>query len=144
MCEKEKAIIKMETLYIYASKEDKNNAEKFIEALSKAGYKTVLASSSPKENDFVLLILSSDTTKESLLSSCPFLLEQFELSSFKGFRLMPVLVYSSKVGLDETWDSGVGDIYDELISGEFKPFGFDLDSKEPLKEFPRILEEYSE
>ena len=134
----------METLYIYASKEDKNNAERFNSALNEAGYSSVLASSSPKENDFVLLILSSDTTKESLLSSCPFLLEQFELSSFKGFRLMPVLVYSSKVGLDETWDSGVGDIYDELISGEFKPFGFDLDSKDPLKEFPRILEEYSE
>ncbi|MCR5079322.1 MAG: hypothetical protein K6B65_05350 [Bacilli bacterium] len=134
----------MENLYIYSAKEDREKAKTLLLSLNNEGYNAVLGSSSPKQEDFVLLILSEDTDKESLLSCCPFLKEQFDLSSYHGFRLMPVLFFSSKKGLEKTWESGVGDIYDELISGEFKPFGYDEDDKSPLREFPRILEEYSE
>ena len=130
------------TLNIYFENGDLDNAALLLGALRADGFDARFGPSSPIQEDFCIVILSKSTSKEALLDALPWLGSQFELSSFRGFRLMPVLVYRESEGLDNVWESGVGEIYEEIFSGEFKPFGFDLDSPSPLKEFPRILEEY--
>ncbi len=98
----------------------------------------------PKE--IVILLFSANTDKEDLLAAQPWLKQQFDYSSFKGFRLMPLLVYSSsEQDPEELFEGELGELVEGLISGEFKPVGFDLDDPGCLKEFDRILEEsYSE
>ena len=131
-----------ETLNIYFDIADEEYAKILLNALLEKGYEARLGKPKPNEKDFCIVILSSITTEEGLLSSLPWLKEQYDLSSFRGFRVMPLLMWHGGENLDEIWEEGIGDIYESIFSGEFKPFGFDMDSKEPLREFPRVLEEY--
>ena len=131
-----------ETLNIYFDRADEEYAKILLNALLEKGYEARLGKPNPTEKDFCIVILSSITSEEGLLSSLPWLKEQYDLSSYKGFRVMPLLMWHGGEKLNEIWEEGIGDIYESIFSGEFKPFGFDMDSKEPLKEFPRVLEEY--
>ena len=131
-----------EKLHIYCDKADSEYASILLKALLEKGYEAVLGEPNPTERDFCIVILSSLTSEEGLLSSLPWLKEQYDLSSYKGFRVMPLLMWHGGENLEEIWDEGIGEIYEAIFSGEFKPFGFDMDDKDPLKEFPRILEEY--
>ena len=134
-----------ETLLICFDESEESRAEELRIGLKGLGYTALLANRPVNENDFVLLLLGPDCSKEGLLKSNPWLGKQFEDSSFRGFRLMPVVAYhGNSEDVDAVWESSVGEIYEEMISGEFKPFGFDLDNENAAKEFHRVYEEYSE
>ncbi|MCR5348188.1 MAG: hypothetical protein K6E59_01090 [Bacilli bacterium] len=116
-----------------------------LRALSQKGYPYQLLEEDPKDGDLVLLFLDLKSTKEELFDSFPWLEAQYEYSSLKGFRLMPFLMYHGKQGdIESLYEENLADMMDEVISGEFKPFGFDLDAGFPLEEFPAVLESYSE
>lgn len=134
-------------LQIASSSLDRTKSDILAKALRKEGYEIWGVEGDdidPKE--IVILLLTSSTDKEDLLSTQTWLAKQFDYSSFKGFRLMPLLIYSSsKEDPEEICEGPFGEMMEELISGEFKPFGWDLDFDGNIKEFKRVLEEsYSE
>lgn len=98
------------------------------------------------ENESLILFLfDEETTKEECFAEFPWLLEQLEYSTISKFRIMPILAYhSSKAEPESLFDGELGEFYEEVFSGEFKPFGWDLDSPDPMVEFDRILESYLE
>ena len=59
---------------------------------------------------------------------------------------MPLLAFHpQKEDPEARWAEGIGGVIEGLLSGEFKPFGWDLDREGLDPEFLRILEEsYSE
>lgn len=93
--------------------------------------------------DFPLLfVLNKDLTIEKAFELYPWLKEQFELSSIPNLRILPFVVYhSSKNDLDAIWESGLGDNYEAIFSGEFKPYGWDLDNENAIEEFNRVIED---
>ena len=46
-----------------------------------------------------------------------------------------------KENIDDLFEEGLGEVYEELFSGEFKPYGWDLDDENTIQEFERVLEE---
>lgn len=94
----------------------------------------------------VVVVLTPSVTSKQLFSSFPWLKGQFALSSYKGFRLMPLIAFDpSKVDIERAYEGSLGETMEEVFSGEFKPFGWDVRKKEADPEFFRILEEsYSE
>lgn len=96
------------------------------------------------DGDFPLLfVLNKEMSKEKAFELYPWLKEQFEHSSIPNLKILPFIVYeSSKTSIDSLWDSGIGDNYEEIFSGEFKPYGWDLDDEKASEEFERIIEEY--
>ena len=134
--------MKKETLILRYDPNELERVKKLIPGLEKLGY-VVSEMGEVSQEGFILLLLGPNTTKEGLLKANPWLSEQFEDSSFHGFRMMPILpYYGNKEDVDSLWGNGIGDLYEELISGEFKPFGFDLDNENATKEFDRVYEEY--
>lgn len=100
---------------------------------------------SPSERAVNILVLDIDTTSEELFEDLPWLKEQFDYSSLRGFRLMPVLVFDSrKDDVENLGDKPIATTLEEVISGEFKPYGYDLAKKNPLEEFLSVLEGYEE
>lgn len=99
----------------------------------------------PEDGSLVLLFLDMESTPEEIYASAPWLKEQFDYSSFKALRLMPFLLYRSCLGdVEEQVDEHLADTLEEVISGEFKPYGYDLDDENPLREFESVLENYEE
>lgn len=134
----------MDKIQFAFSANQKEIALEAMEALHKAGYETEMAIESIDPNRIVLLLLSEGVTAEGLLS-IQWFKEQFDYSSYPHLRMMPFLAYHSiEKGYEELWEEGIGDVYDELISGEFKPYGWDLDDPDSKIEFARVLEDYEE
>ena len=99
----------------------------------------------PTDGSLVLLFLDMDSSPEEIYESAPWLKEQFEYSSFKALRLMPFLLYRSNLGsVEDQVEEHLADTLEEVLSGEFKPYGYDLDAENPLEEFPSVLENYEE
>jgi hypothetical protein len=99
----------------------------------------------PEDGALVLLFLDMESTPEEIYASALWLKEQFDYSSFKALRLMPFLLYRSSLGdVEEQVDEHLADTLEEVISGEFKPYGYDLDDENPLREFASVLENYEE
>lgn len=134
-----------EELLICFDEKAKEDAQRVMMALRGIGYQVKEGNGQIKEGDFVLLLLNKETTLEGLYLSNPWLKQQFEDSSFRGFRMMPIIpLHGKSEDIDTLWENGIGELYDELVSGEFKPFGLDLDDPASIKEFHRVYEEYSE
>ena len=134
----------MEPMQLYFDKADAQRANAFVLA-AETMVKIAIHPQTVDPDALTAIILSNDTTLEGLFQAAPWLKEQFEYCSYPHLKLMPIFVYaSSKEDPEVAFEGPVGELYEELMSGEFKPFGFDLDAKNPLEEFPRILEEYSE
>ena len=101
--------------------------------------------SEPKDYSLVLLFLDMDSSEEEIYAAAPWLKQQFDYSSLKALRLMPFLLYRSSEGdIEEQVDDNVADTIEAVFSGEFKPYGFDLDSPTPLREFGTVLHNYEE
>jgi len=101
--------------------------------------------SSPRTDCINVLLLDPKTSPEELYKDLPWLKEQFEYSSLKGFRLLPFLVFDSqKENVEELDDQPIAEVLEEVLSGEFKPFGYDKAKKNPMEEFLSVLEEYEE
>ncbi len=97
------------------------------------------------EDSLILLVFGIDAKKKNYLEEFPWLKEQLERSSIKRFKVMPILVYHSASSDPESlFDGELGNFYESIFSGEFKPYGWDLDSDSPEKEFERVLEQYLE
>ena len=134
-----------ETLFLSYSKRLEPTASIAIAALKEKGYATELLSGSPKDGSLVLLFLDMESTEGEIYAAAPWLKEQFEYSSLLALRLMPFLLYrSSKGSVEDQVEESLADTLESVISGEFKPYGFDLDAKEPLAEFESVLEGYEE
>ena len=100
---------------------------------------------SPKEGAVHVLLLDSKTSPEELYQDIPWLKEQFDYSSLRGFRLMPFLLFDSRKEDVENLDGEpIEETLEEVISGEFKPYGYDEAKANPLEEFLSVLEEYEE
>lgn len=100
---------------------------------------------SPTDGAVHILLLDSQTSPEELYEDVPWLKAQFDFSSYRGFRMMPFLVFdSNKEDVEELDEEPIGETLEEVISGEFKPYGYDLAKKNPLEEFLSVLEEYDE
>lgn len=124
---------------------DKELAETVASTLHKFGYQTKVSKESVDPSHVTLLFLSLKTTAKSLLRQLRWLKEQLAFSSIQGFRLMPFIPYHAAIeDIDELWEAHIGEVYEEIFSGEFKPYGWDLDDESTINEFRRILEEYSE
>lgn len=91
----------------------------------------------------LLFVLNKDLTKEKAFELYPWLKEQFVLSSIPNLRILPFVVYDgSKIDIDSLWDNGIGDNYEAIFSGEFKPYGWDTNNENAIEEFNRVIEEY--
>ncbi len=135
-----------ETLYLaYPSRLDAK-AKLVATKLEAKGFVVEEANEKRLEGSLVLLLLDMATTVDEIYASAPWLEKQFEYSSLKALRLMPFLLYRSSLGEvdDQVKNNPVGETFESLLSGEFKPYGFDEDADDPLIEFDRVLETYSE
>ena len=134
-----------ETLYLSYSPRLSGIASIVEKGLTNLGHHVEKANGTNYEGKLVLLLLDLDSSAEEIFSSAPFLKEQFDYSSFRAMRLMPFLVYHGNDGdIEEMVEGGLADTLEEVISGEFKPYGFDLDTENPLAEFESVLENYEE
>lgn len=125
---------------------DKDVALQVKDKLQSLGYELTLLEDKPVDEEGVILALfTSDTKEEEFLTSLPWLAKQQEYSSIHYLKVMPFFVYHSrKEDPEEAFEGNAGELYDEVFSGEFKPYGWDLDSSTPETEFARVLENYSE
>ena len=119
--------------------------EAIVLSLARKGYAIRALSGTPEDGSLVLLMLDMGSSEEEIFSTAPWLKEQFDYSSFKALRLMPFLVYRSSEGdIEQQVEDHLADTLEAVISGEFKPYGYDLDAQDPLLEFPSVLETYEE
>ena len=133
------------TMYLAYSRRQSDTAQKILSLLIQAGYDAKSLQNSPKDGDLVLLLLDMESREDELFASFPWLRDQFEFSSLRALRLMPFLVYRSSEGdIEEQVENCLADTLESVISGEFKPYGFDIDAEDPLKEFASVLENYEE
>lgn len=131
-----------EALRLYCLEDDKGLIKPFIDSLNKAGYKTTL-NDEFDPTSLVILLLSKNLTPIKAFAEFPWLKQQYEHSSIPNLRIMPLYIYDgSKEDLETSFEEKAGENYEEIFSGEFKPFGFDLSSENPLQEWERVLEEY--
>ncbi len=142
---KEDRMLGMETLYLASTARLELLGETLLTALKGKGYEATPLKGEPKDGSLILLLLDMETTEEELYEDLPWLKEQFEYSSYKALRLMPFLFYHSNLGdIEEQFEKYLSDTVEEVLSGEFKPYGYDLDDEDPLKEFPSVLSSYEE
>lgn len=125
---------------------NRSDAEKIGLILAENGFEVELAQKEIDPEKVVLLLLEKGDEEDEFLKELPWLEEQTAFSSYRGFRLMPLLAFHPRREDPEAlYEEGIGEVIESLISGEFKPFGWDLDSSELDSEFLRVLEEnYSE
>ena len=134
-----------ETLFLSYPPRMQEKADLLSPLLQKKGYPTAMTDPGNLEGNLVLLFFDMDSTPEEIYDCSPWLKEQFDYSSLKALRLMPFLFYeSSKGSVEEQVDEYLADTLEEVISGEFKPYGFDLDAEDPLLEFDSVYETYEE
>ena len=135
----------MKDLQISFIRENEKKANEFASILESQGYKIKTANNEVSESSPVMLIFYKGASKERMLKDISWLRSQNERSSIKYLRLFPIFLFDKESDIEKDIDSYV-DVYEDFISGEFKPYGFVLD--EPSKyiaEFNRVLNEsYSE
>ncbi len=136
----------MEPLQLAFIQKDRPIAEKIALALSEGGFEVTLVQENLDPKKIVLVLLTKDSTEKELYSSFPWLKEQNDFSSYRGFRLMPLFAYDAKKeDPEKIFEGEFGEMMEEVFSGEFKPFGWDLSEQKMSPEFIRVLlEGYSE
>ena len=127
-------------------KSDSKDVLLFIKSLERLSHSVFIVNDVLlDENGLVLVPFSSKTDLGELLSSLGFLRRQKEFSSIPYLKIMPVFLYhSSKEDPEEAFEGNAGEVYESIFSGEFKPYGWDLDSRNPEVEFDRVLKSYLE
>lgn len=134
-----------ETLYLTYPKRLEVIALKARQALERLSFPCKKLEGAPKDGSLVLVMLDLDSREEEIYSFAPWLKEQFAYSSFKALRVMPFLFYHGQQGdIEEAFDERLSETMESVFSGEFKPFGYDLDAENPLREFPSVYETYEE
>lgn len=134
-----------ETFYLHFPSRLSETAKTVHNALKDASYDVEALQGAPNDGSLVLFLLDLDCDEEEIYASAPWLKEQFAYSSLKALRLMPFLVYHSGEGdIESLVEERLAETIEAVFSGEFKPFGYDLDAEKPLAEFPSVLESYEE
>lgn len=132
-------------LQIAYSKRDEVSAKKIIQTLSFNHDLKEVNSYLLDSNAVTIIVFTSSTSEKELLEELPWLKEELTRSSVKHLKLMPLYAYHSKMeNPEQEFEKEVGTLYEDIFSTEFKPFGWDFDSNNPEKEFPSVLEQYSE
>lgn len=130
-------------IQIAYSDSDKKIVNKVIKELE-INYKLQRIIENPISDDVILAMFTKQTEESQFLSSLPWLKKEREFSSISHLKVMPFFIYDSKVDDPEKiFESKTGELYENIFSGEFKPFGWDINSLDH-KEFIRVLAEYSE
>lgn len=126
--------------------QNREAALKIGRILGENGFEVELVQKDIDPTELILILINIHSKEDTLFASLPWLKEQYGYSSLKGFRLFPILVYSpSKEDPEALFDGELGELYEKVFSGEFKPFGWNEESATLDPEFKRILEEsYSE
>ena len=126
--------------------QNREAALKIARILGESGFEVELVQKDIDPAELTLILINIYSKEETLFASLPWLKEQYGYSSLKGFRLFPILVYSpSKEDPEALFEGELGELYEKVFSGEFKPFGWNEESDALDPEFKRILEEsYSE
>ena len=126
--------------------QNRDLALKMGRILGENGFEVKLIQEDIDPKKVTLILINIYSKEESLFSCLPWLKDQFGFSSLKGFRLFPILVYSpSKEDPETLFEGELGELYENVFSGEFKPFGWNEESDVLDSEFKRILEDsYSE
>ena len=134
------------TLFYSFAKEDQDEAITALARLKAIGYSCQKIDTLPCDSSEVILaFFSSKTDIVSFWKAFPWLKEQQEFSSCPYLHVMPFFLYhGQKEDPEEAFNGPAGTLYESVFSGEFKPFGWDLDSPCPEKEFQRVLEDYEE
>lgn len=131
-------------LFLFSANRMDSFAEKLVPELVAIGL-DASKGTKPSEKAINVLLLDVKTSPEELYTDLPWLKDQFDYSSYRGFRLLPFLVFDSrKEDVENLNEEPIADTLEEVISGEFKPYGYDLAKKNPLEEFLSVLEGYEE
>ncbi len=127
-------------------KSDSKDVLPFIKSLEKLSHNVfVVKDVLLDEEGLVLIPFTSSTDEADLLSTLGFLRRQKDFSSIPYLKIMPVFLYhSSKEDPEVAFEGNAGKVYEDIFSGEFKPYGWDLDAIHPEIEFDRVLESYLE
>ncbi len=142
-CEDNEPIMN-DPLFLFGPKRLLPFIERLVDELQALDLKAAVGTS-PKEGAVHILVMDVKTGPEELYADVPWIKEQFDYSSLRGFRMMPFLVFDSSVDdVENLDDEPIAESLDEVISGEFKPYGYDKAKKNPLEEFLSVLEEYDE
>ncbi len=121
---------------------DRAKAEAVASSLRKDGFEVALIGKEIDPKLVTLVVLTGDTTKDALYEACPWLEQQFESSSYRGWRLMPFFPYHGAfLEGEKEFEDKVNDLYEEIFSGEFKPYGWALDDPKTIEEFRFVLED---
>ncbi len=125
------------------TKNEELDAKEVVSCLKNVGYK--FDENKVDFNKVIIICLNKDSKKDDVLNSYPWLKDQFFYSSENYLKIMPLFIYhSNDEDIEKLFEDNVGELYEHIFSGEFKPYGWDLDSKNPEIEFDRVLEQYSE
>ncbi len=117
---------------------DRTLAEQIGLSLSESGFDVTLVNENVDPNLLVVVLLTPSSKPEDLFSCFPWLKSQFELSSFKGFRLMPLLAFDPKeTDIEKAYEGELGETMEKVFSGEFKPLRMGCQQKGNR---PRILQ----
>ncbi|HBM70737.1 MAG TPA: hypothetical protein DEF61_05585 [Firmicutes bacterium] len=132
---------KLQIAYINKNKE---KANEFKSILEQNGYRIEISNKDILENEICLLLFYKGITLKDIFSDIPWLKKQSEKSTIAYLRLFPIFLFDRKEEIELDINEYLP-ILESLISGEFKPYGFNLKDKNSIVEFNRILKDsYSE
>ena len=110
--------------------------------LAKQGFHILPVGKEMDPSLITLLFLTPGVTVDELFEAFPWLKQEHERSSSPYLRLFPFIPYHpGREDIDDLFEEGLGEVYEEIFSGEFKPYGWDLDDENTVQEFERVLEE---
>ncbi len=127
----------------YINKNEKKVNE-FKSILEENGYKITISNKDVLENEICLLLFYKGISLKDIFVDIPWLKKQKEKSTIAYLRLFPIFLFDNKEEMEIDINEYLP-ILESLISGEFKPYGFNLEDKNSIVEFNRILKDsYSE
>ena len=121
----------------YAKDIEKKLIEKCYEAI--ANPKPFL------ENELGIAMFVQNMDVDSYLNEIDVLREQLGYSSIPHLRLLPLFIFDgSQDDPEELFEGKTGEFVEEIFSGEFKPYGWDISKDNNIDELVSIIEEQSE
>lgn len=119
-----------------------DEARKISNELQCAGFEVDHNPEEFDEDELGLALFIKDMDAESYLKEVPFLQEQLDYSSVKHLRILPFFIYDGrKDDPEELFEGPTGEFVEEIFSGEFKPYGWDIHRGDNMKELLEIIEE---
>lgn len=117
-------------------------ADEVASSLKKAGFVVTLNPKDFDENELGLALFIKEMDPESYLEDVPFIKQQLDYSSVKHLRILPFFIYDGKEDdPEELFEGPTGEFVEEIFSGEFKPYGWDISRDDNIKELVEIIEE---